>query len=221
MLKKVTHAALIFLVVTSALGCAKTSGFKKTISQTPTASTSMPPMSAYNAPKPASPPAPVAPLVKGEKFTARQGLSLAEAEARKIQSDANIRKCSAPQVDGDGRAEEWTFVFWSPAAQQDVFVTIRLGEVSATRSEATTGDLWMSMAPMVKWNIDSAKAIEAALDAGLKRELEKQSLSPADFEMKVEVVHGKIAWEVSSKRGKTIPYYIDAETGEFIDFNKP
>lgn len=207
---------LIFIVI---MGCAKTAKPKKTTGSITTSS--LPPMAAYNAPGPAPKPEPVAPLVKGETFSARQGLALAQEEAKKVQSDANIMSCSTSKVGEDGKAEKWIYVFWSPSAQQKVSVTINLGESAGSQSEATTEDLWNPMAMMVKWTTDSSKALSAALKSGLKKELEKYPGAAENLNMKIELSQGVLAWEIKANEKKIPPYFVDGATGRFINTGKP
>lgn len=217
---KMFRVAFLLLLLFPAAGCSGPNTPQATL-EAPIPTATAPPFAPYQTPEEPPKPDPVSPLVKGERFTARQGLALAEEEAAKVQPDAHVRACFATQVSEDGKAEEWTYVFWSPAGRQDVKTTIRLGETTGSQTENTTLDLWHQMASMGKWAVDSPRAIKIALEKGLKEELDKLPGHPGIFDLKIELAHGSLAWEIKAGGGNIFPYYVNGETGEFIDFDRP
>jgi len=95
--------------------------------------------------------------------TAKEALKEVTAAAQKWQSDAVLTNVSTLMGRGDGKADQWLYMYYSPKAKKSAIVTARDKTVDVTADVRNT-----STDPLGGDYVDSDKAVEAATKAGLK-----------------------------------------------------
>jgi hypothetical protein len=96
--------------------------------------------------------------------TAKEAMQAATAAAQKWQGDAVLTHVSTLQGRGDGRAADWLYTYFSPKAKKSAIVTTKDKAVTDVTADVRN----TSMDPLGADFIDSDKAVEAAVKAGLK-----------------------------------------------------
>jgi len=95
--------------------------------------------------------------------TAREALKEATAAAQKWQADAVLTHVSTLRGQGDGKAVDWLYSFYSPKAKKSAIVTAKDKAVTDVTADVRN----TSVDPLGPDFIDSDKAAEAAIKAGL------------------------------------------------------
>lgn len=96
--------------------------------------------------------------------TAKEGVKEATAAAQKWQPDAVLTHVSTLRGQGDGKAVDWLYSFYSPKAKKSAIVTAKDKAVTDVAADVRN----TSVDPLGPDFIDSDKAAEAAIKAGLK-----------------------------------------------------
>lgn len=95
--------------------------------------------------------------------TAREAIKEVAAAAQKWQPDAVLTHISTLRGRADGKADSWLYTFYSPKTKKSAIVTARDKKVAVDADVRNT-----STDPLGAEFLDSDKATEAALKAGLK-----------------------------------------------------
>lgn len=96
--------------------------------------------------------------------TAKEAVKEATAAAQKWQPDAVLTHVSTLRGQGDGKAVDWLYSFYSPKAKKSAIVTAKDKAVTDVAADVRN----TSVDPLGPDFIDSDKAAEAAIKAGLK-----------------------------------------------------
>lgn len=104
--------------------------------------------------------------------TAKEALKEVTAAAQKWQADAVLTHVSTLRGLPDGRAGEWLYTFYSPKANRSAIVTARDKAVTDVAADVRN----TSITPLGADFVDSDKAAEAAIKAGLKIDKKTRSL---------------------------------------------
>ena len=96
--------------------------------------------------------------------TAKEAVKEATAAAQKWQPDAVLTHVSTLRGQGDGKAVDWLYSFYSPKAKKSAIVTAKDKAVTDVAADVRN----TSVDPLGPDFIDSDKVAEAAIKAGLK-----------------------------------------------------
>lgn len=96
--------------------------------------------------------------------TAKEPLKEVTAAAQKWQNDAVLTHISTLRGLGDGRAIDWMYMFYSPKANKSAIITAKDKAVTDVTADVRN----TSTTPLGGDFVDSDKAVEAAVKAGMK-----------------------------------------------------
>jgi len=147
----------------------------------------------------------------------KTALETVTAEARKWQADAVLTHVSTLQGQGDGRAAQWLYTFYSPATKKSAIVTARdkaVTDVSVDVRNTSTDPLGSEFA-------DSEKAAEAARVAGLKIDKASRGLGYGLVVGNQAVGRPQLFWSVTLMSDDSmVSVLLDGKSAAFIRRNE-
>lgn len=144
--------------------------------------------------------------------TAREAIKDATAAAQKWQGDAVLTHLSTLQGRGDGKGDAWLYTFYSPAAKKSAIVTARDKKIEVDADVRNT-----SVNPLAPEFIDSDKAVQAAVKAGLKIDKSAKGVMLSVFVGNQAVGKPQMFWSVGTMTGAGVStVLLDGRDGAFI-----
>jgi len=168
-------------------------------------------------------PAPLPTIIFSGGQTSRIGFGLARAQTSSWQPDASLLSASATWSNVSSLDEiragrtDWTYTFYSPAAQTVGVVTVVDGQAAL----GATNALARTVQPIVldNWQLDSAEVVELLLAAGAERFF--QQLNNLTLTMSLtNNPNGQPEWFISlvtNDGQRSLTLLVDAGSGAVLD----